>query len=164
MTVDATVQHLLERAARDGHTALPLGAVQAALRGAELPKSIDGVVVDPPLLALAQLAAAEESVATSVRRLLAAAKPLCSTEECARFVDNLDDGQAEAVRTVAACGVSVLSGGLGTGIARTVTAAESVAAAYDGDLVVVGDASSMDVEAAAAVFEVSGRGACAPRR
>src|SRR4051794_29259793 len=86
----ALVRHLLMRAARDGHTAMPLNTVHAALEGFDAGDPAvavsaaidDGRVVfsdddDPPLLALTRYAMAEESVAEGLARLAATAKPLC---------------------------------------------------------------------------------------
>src|SRR4051794_28230390 len=127
----ALVRYLLARAARDGHTVMPLATVEAALGGFEAGDPVavvaaalgDGRVVsfdEEPMLALARYAMAEDAIAEGLSRLTSTAAPLCAPEDCAQFVGSLDDEQAEAVRGVAAHGVSVLTGGPGTGKSRTV--------------------------------------------
>jgi exodeoxyribonuclease V alpha subunit len=136
---------LLARAARDGHTVMPLETVQAALNGFEAGDPVavvaaaleDGRVValeDEALLALARYAIAEDAIAEGLARLTATASPLCKPEDCAGFVEGLDAEQAEAVQGVAAHGVSVLTGGPGTGKSRTVSAVVALANAMDARL------------------------------
>jgi exodeoxyribonuclease V alpha subunit len=134
----ALVRYLLGRAARDGHTVMPLETVQAALNGFEAgdPLAVvaaaleDGRVValeDEALLALTRYAMAEDAIAEGLARLTATAAPLCKPEDCAGFVEGLDAEQAEAVQGVAAHGVSVLTGGPGTGKSRTVSSVVALA-------------------------------------
>jgi len=163
----ALAVHLLTRAARDGHTAVPARAVLAALRrfgleepgaavvaaiddGSVLPfevseagsgaaeeaeeaAAVDVGAADGPgdgtLLALTQYAIAEESVAEGLQRLAATAEPLSGEPAGAGDAD-LDDRQREAVTAVADHGVSILTGGPGTGKSRTVAAVVSLAAAH----------------------------------
>jgi len=126
----ALVSYALNRAARDGHTVQPVELVLAAL-------TAEGVT-DPPaaveaaleagtvhetdgMLSLQRLAMAEESVAEAVARLAATAEPI-SAADGAAALDDLDDTQRGAVRAVLRHGVSVLTGGPGTGKSRTVAA------------------------------------------
>jgi exodeoxyribonuclease V alpha subunit len=126
----ALVAHALNRAARDGHTVQPVELVLAAL-GAE-------GVADPPgavaaaieagivhetagTLSLQRLAMAESAVAEAVARLTATAEPI-EPEDAGDALDDLDDTQRGAVETVLRHGVSVLTGGPGTGKSRTVAA------------------------------------------
>jgi exodeoxyribonuclease V alpha subunit len=81
------------------------------------------------LLALTQYAIAEDAVAEGLQRLVATAEPLAG-EAAATAADDaeLDDRQRAAVAAVADHGVSVLTGGPGTGKSRTVAAVVSLAA------------------------------------
>ena len=84
------------------------------------------------LLALTQYAIAEESVAEGLQRLAATAGPLPGerggTAGSHAGDAELDDRQRAAVVAVADHGVSVLTGGPGTGKSRTVAAVVSLAA------------------------------------
>ena len=194
----ALVVHLLVKAARDGHTAVPAEAVLTALSrfgldepgpavvaaiddGSVLPFEALGAAEDPDveagaaqfgeaeataaadvggpdvgapdvgapdvgaadvdqpaaddavgpgtLLALTQYAIAEESVAEGLQRLAATAEPITGTPAAADGADTeLDDRQRAAVEAVAEHGVSVLTGGPGTGKSRTVAAVVALAA------------------------------------
>ena len=191
----ALVVHLLVKAARDGHTAVPAEAVLTALNrfgldepgpavvaaiddGSVLPFEAFGAAEDPAgeagaaqfgeaeataaadvgtpdvgtpdvgtpdadvdqpadddavgpgtLLALTQYAIAEESVAEGLQRLAATAEPITGTPAAADGADaELDDRQRAAVEAVAEHGVSVLTGGPGTGKSRTVAAVVALAA------------------------------------
>ena len=185
----ALVVHLLVKAARDGHTAVPAEAVLTALNrfgldepgpavvaaiddGSVLPFEAFGAAEDPAgeagaaqfgeaeataaadvgtpdvgtpdadvdqpadddavgpgtLLALTQYAIAEESVAEGLQRLAATAEPVTGTPAAADGADaELDDRQRAAVEAVAEHGVSVLTGGPGTGKSRTVAAVVALA-------------------------------------
>ena len=96
------------------------------------------------LLALARYAMAEESVAEGLQRLAALAEPLgpagsdpAGDADLAAGPDpaadpawaaDLDEAQQDAVRVVAGHGVSLLTGGPGTGKSRTVAAVVAMAA------------------------------------
>lgn len=134
----ALVEHVLARAARDGHTALAAETVRAAVVGegggdpaaavtaalaAERVQSArvvpdDGTAIGE-LLALTRYATAEAAIADGVARLLASAEPLDGPSEAAG-ADDLDEAQRSAVERVLDHGVSVLTGGPGTGKSRTV--------------------------------------------
>ncbi|HEY4465005.1 MAG TPA: AAA family ATPase [Streptosporangiaceae bacterium] len=176
----ALVAHLLAKAARDGHTAVPAEAVMTALGrfrienpGAAVEAAVDDGGVLPfdragpgeemeaagageadgegaetldaepeagaepgedggepgPLLALTQYAMAEDAVAEGLQRLVATAEPLSGGGGADGPDDaELDDRQRAAVAAVADHGVSVLTGGPGTGKSRTVAAVVSLAA------------------------------------
>lgn len=140
----ALVVHLLARMARDGHTTAPaesLGpelsrlrvdpdtAIAAALDSADVldvsTGDDDGGATGS--LALARYAMAEDGVAEALRRLGATAEPLCEPDGIDPVADGLDPAQVEAVREVAAHGVTVLTGGPGTGKSRTVAAVVQLA-------------------------------------
>ncbi|HEX3752256.1 MAG TPA: AAA family ATPase [Streptosporangiaceae bacterium] len=125
-------------AAIDDGSVLPFEAREAA---AEADEAIDeeadqsdpGESTELPagtLLALTQFAIAEEAVAEGLQRLAATAEPLPGTGDPIEAVTDaeLDGKQHAAVAAVAEHGVSVLTGGPGTGKSRTVAAVVSLAA------------------------------------
>ncbi len=136
----ALVAHTLARAARDGHTVQPATMVVAALDAvgvadpaAAVAAACDaGTVIagEAPdggtLLGLERYAMAEDGIAEAVTRLAATAKPLSDTDgddgagDGGAAVDGLDDAQRAAVRHALRHGVSLLTGGPGTGKSRTV--------------------------------------------
>lgn len=138
----AVVGWVLERAARSGHTAQPEAQVaraaraagvadpDAALAGALAQGSVCSDAGD--LVALARYAVAEETVADGVRRLVAAARPLADAAAARAATAGLDADQRRAVEQVRTHGVSVLTGGPGTGKSRTVAAVARLVAAYRG--------------------------------
>jgi exodeoxyribonuclease V alpha subunit len=90
-----------------------------------------GELISPgTLLALTQFAIAEEAVAEGLQRLVATAEPLPGTGDPLEAVTDaeLDGKQHAAVAAVAEHGVSVLTGGPGTGKSRTVAAVVALAA------------------------------------
>jgi exodeoxyribonuclease V alpha subunit len=131
----ALVAHLLSRAAREGHTAQPAAqvasgvgqfnfadgraAVEAALEDGTARLDDTG---DRPLVTLARYADAEETIAEGIARLVAESEPLSDEEAVVAASEGLDDTQRHAVLAAAAFGVSVLTGGPGTGKSRTVAA------------------------------------------
>lgn len=215
----ALAAYVLARAARDGHTAAPTGMVMAALAGldvAEPPAAVDAAVAterllrfpgEPELLGLSRYAGAEQAVAAGLVRLLRGAGPLATPEAVDSFTDGLDPAQAAGLQATAAYGVSVLTGGPGTGKSRTMAAVVALARAgrrrlalaaptgraakrleeltdepaqtvhrllgaqgtrgdfargaswpLDADIVVVDEASMLDVELAAAVLDACADG------
>src|SRR6201996_6159085 len=82
------------------------------------------------LLALTQYAIAEDAVAEGLQRLTATAEPLPGSGDPMDAVTDaeLDEKQHAAVAAVAEHGVSVLTGGPGTGKSRTVAAVVALAA------------------------------------
>ena len=125
----------------------PAAAVAAAVdEGSVLP--FDGAEPEAPagesavLLALARYALAEEAIAEGLAWLSATAEPLAEANAggpqagAAKVMPNgtdgeaieLDEAQRGAVTAVARHGVSVLSGGPGTGKSRTVAAVVALAA------------------------------------
>lgn len=129
----ALVTRLLERAAADGHTALPAATVLRALPALGVPDpdaalaaavadgsalALDGPAAagEPPplLLALDRWAMAEDAVAEAVARLRATARHLCAAESVAE----------PAVRAAATAGVSVI-------VARTAAAAREALTGCD---------------------------------
>jgi exodeoxyribonuclease V alpha subunit len=90
-----------------------------------------GELIGPgTLLALTQYAIAEDAVAEGLERLAATAEPLPGTGDPLAGVTDaeLDERQHAAVAAVAEHGVSVLTGGPGTGKSRTVAAVVALAA------------------------------------
>ena len=120
----ALVRLVLADEARNGHTLTPRpvvtdglaefgvdpdGAVDAALRSQ--------VVTDVgDMLALSTLAEAENAIASGITRLMAAAEPIVGKVAA----KELDETQRSAVAAALKQGVSVLTGGPGTGKSRTV--------------------------------------------
>ena len=134
----ALVVHVLARAARDGSSCLPADVVASAVQGEGFPDPAgaleaaleDGRVVaaegeGPALLSLVRWAMAEEAVAEGVARLLATAEPV----DAAPLDASLDEVQQSAVAAALRHGVSVLTGGPGTGKSRTVGAVVAAAQA-----------------------------------
>ncbi len=128
----ALVPHALVAAAREGHTCMVSGDVTEAVqaqgyRDADIALASalqdDRVVAtEDGLLSLTRYATAEEAIADGVARLVATAKPLSDAAAVNAVKGELDDVQAGAVSTAMQYGVSVLTGGPGTGKSRTVAA------------------------------------------
>lgn len=142
----ALVGWVLAGQARDGHTVTPAGevvdalrplgvpdpavAIEAALAGGEVlafdaPTSaaVGAGADDGPLLSPARLGQAEESIAESIARLVATAEPIRGdVRTLSGALAELDDVQRRAVGHALGHGVSVLTGGPGTGKSRTVAA------------------------------------------
>jgi exodeoxyribonuclease V alpha subunit len=135
----ALVAHVLVRAAREGHTCLPSedvaravageghsdpsAAVAAALDAGRIVEGsvVEGSVVEGDgVLALLRYATAEDAVAEGVARLLATADPLADASAVRAVGKDLDEAQSAAVAAALEHGVSVLTGGPGTGKSRTV--------------------------------------------
>jgi exodeoxyribonuclease V alpha subunit len=134
----ALVAYLLARAARDGHTAQPVDVVAAALSGeqvADPQAAIRDAVASgrvlgyDDLLALERYAMAEEAVADGLARLLSTATPLADPAAAGSVGRDLDDAQRGAVEQLIGHGVTLLTGGPGTGKSRTVAAVVALAAA-----------------------------------
>ena len=134
----AIVGFLLARDARDGHTVSPRTDIEAALRpfaagepgaavdaavahGSVIPAGTDG----QELLGLARYAQAEAAVAQGIARLLATGRAIEVDSESDPF--DLDEAQRSAVEHALRAGVSVLTGGPGTGKSRTVAALVALA-------------------------------------
>ncbi len=144
----ALVEWTLARYARDGHTVAAASQVAGALR----PFGVDGeaairaatatdavlAVADPTSpgppapasatagqpewIARAPLARAEEEIATGLARLVRTASTMAGQRAIKGVIGDLDQVQAGAVTLAAAHGVSLLTGGPGTGKSRTVAA------------------------------------------
>lgn len=124
----ALVGYVLSRQARDGHTVSPVSLVAEGLRefgagdaAAAVAAAIEvGDVLAAPdgALGLARYAQAEDAVAEGVARLLATAGPIDA--DVGSESAHLDEAQLAAVRAALGNGVSVLTGGPGTGKSRTV--------------------------------------------
>jgi exodeoxyribonuclease V alpha subunit len=140
----ALVAHTLGRAARDGHTMLPAALVVSALDAegvtdpaqAVLAARDAGTVLAFPderdgqaLLALDRYAMAEDGVAEAVARLSATAEPVGEPGDVKEMAGELDETQRGAVEGALSYGVSVLTGGPGTGKSRTVAAVVDICAA-----------------------------------
>ncbi|WP_375481332.1 AAA family ATPase [uncultured Jatrophihabitans sp.] len=134
----ALVGWVLARQARDGHTvdtrddvagALrefspgdPETAIDAAVEAATVVESDDG------MLGLARYAEAEDGVAQGIARLLATAEPVAFAKS-AKALKELDATQRTAVAAALGGGVTVLTGGPGTGKSRTVATLVALAEA-----------------------------------
>jgi exodeoxyribonuclease V alpha subunit len=142
----AVVGLTLRTATRDGHTVLPADLVVAALQGEGISDPVAAVVAavesgdvleheppepedpdsepDPALrtLSLARYGMAEEAVAEGVARLAASAERIADPASVRSVAKGLDEAQKAAVAQVLGAGVSLLTGGPGTGKSRTVAA------------------------------------------
>jgi exodeoxyribonuclease V alpha subunit len=142
----AIVAQTLRTATRDGHTVLPAELVVAALHAegfadpaAAVVAAVDSGEVlehEPPApedeaaepdpaqrtLSLARYGMAEELVAEAVVRLAATAERIADPASVRSVAKGLDEAQKKAVAQVLGAGVSLLTGGPGTGKSRTVAA------------------------------------------
>ena len=143
----ALVGYVLARAARDGHTLLPAAdvghelqlyrvadtdaAIADAVAGEQVRSVLAGTDGAEPMLALDHYHAAEHAIAAAVDRLTSSAGPIAIPKPAkgkrgqAKLAipdDGLDQVQRSAVANALAYGVSVLTGGPGTGKSRTVSA------------------------------------------
>jgi exodeoxyribonuclease V alpha subunit len=122
----ALVAFVLAREAREGHTVTPRDTVVDALSefgvgDAEqaIAAALDAALVievGDGLVSPTRLAEAEDGLAEGIARLQAAAEPIKAKVSGT----DLDDAQREAVEVALREGVSVLTGGPGTGKSRTV--------------------------------------------
>lgn len=132
----ALVAFSLGRIARDGHTITSIDSVVsaiAALGVRDVKAAVNnackegGVVAamsrDEPVLALERYAIAEERCAEGLARLLESAKPYDEPDD----IPELDEIQQKAVAAALEHGVSVLTGGPGTGKSHTVAAVVALA-------------------------------------
>ena len=133
----ALVAHVLAGHARNGHTVSPIELVASELAalstgppGAAVEAAqAAGLVIaddDGAMLGLARYVQAEESVAGGIARLMASAEP-AEPDPDAPELAGLDDAQRAAVLAALRAGVSVVTGGPGTGKSRTVAALVSLA-------------------------------------
>jgi exodeoxyribonuclease V alpha subunit len=140
----AIVAMTLRTATRDGHTVLPADLVVAALQAEGISDPAAAVVAavesgdvlehEPPVsdeaepdpalrtLSLARYGMAEEAVAEGVARLAASAGRVADPASVRSVAKGLDKAQQAAVAQVLTNGVSLLTGGPGTGKSRTVAA------------------------------------------
>jgi exodeoxyribonuclease V alpha subunit len=142
----AIVAQTLRTATRDGHTILPADLVVAALQAEGVADPVAAIVAavesgevleheppepedpeeepDPALrtLSLARYGMAEETVAEAVARLAATAERIADPASVRSVAKGLDEAQKKAVAQVLGAGVSLLTGGPGTGKSRTVAA------------------------------------------
>ena len=132
----ALVGWVLARQARDGHTLAPrdevadallefaagdpADAIAAALESGAVVEAADGQI------GLARYAEAEDGIAQGIARLLATAEPVKAPK---RKTASLDEAQQDAVAAALAGGVTVLTGGPGTGKSRTVATLVTLAEA-----------------------------------
>ncbi|HEX8093234.1 AAA family ATPase [Jatrophihabitans sp.] len=119
-----------------GETVQAVQAVTAGAAAADAGDAEDGAVPAEPMLALTRYATAEAEIADSVHRLIRSAAPFLAPAKKAQKTpktpsgrrpgkgtadpDGLDEVQRSAVDNALALGVSVLTGGPGTGKSRTV--------------------------------------------
>jgi exodeoxyribonuclease V alpha subunit len=129
----ALVGFVLAGQARDGHTVTARASVAEGLREFDVGAADQAIAaavgagavveVDADALALTRYAEAEDSVAQDIARLLASAEPI----DAAGPASDLDTAQRAAVDAALREGVSVLTGGPGTGKSRTVATLVSLA-------------------------------------
>jgi exodeoxyribonuclease V alpha subunit len=132
----ALVGWVLAGQAREGHTIAPRDVVAGALAefgAGDPPAAIaaaleSGAVLEAEddQIGLARYAEAEDGVAQGIARLLATAEPFAVPK---RKTASLDDAQQAAVAAALRGGVTVLTGGPGTGKSRTVATLVSLAEA-----------------------------------
>jgi exodeoxyribonuclease V alpha subunit len=115
-------------AAVDEGTVLPFEAVPSGAGGDETGDG-DGAA-EGVLLTLARYAMAEDAAAEGVQRLAALAEPVpAAADQVVGDEDNpIDETQQHAVRMAMEHGVTVLTGGPGTGKSRTIAAVAAMAA------------------------------------
>jgi exodeoxyribonuclease V alpha subunit len=141
----AQTSFVLGRAARDGHTVVPVATLTSALIGidaAEPERAIQAALDDDrvaeftsydadgeeiSVYGLMRYVMAEEAVAEALQRLAATAEPFAAAKEAGELHVDLDPAQLEAVAAVAEHGVTVLHGGPGTGKSRAVAAVVELA-------------------------------------
>jgi len=134
------VDWTLARFARSGHTAASVAEVAAALRPfgvdapaairaavlAELVATVDGPVgsdgAPEPWVARKVLAQAEDAIAEHLHRLMRTSRAVAGERAVKNVIGELDVVQAGAVTHAANYGVSILTGGPGTGKSRTIAA------------------------------------------
>jgi exodeoxyribonuclease V alpha subunit len=134
----ALVGWVLSRHARDGHTVSSRDLVADSLAefgagdpNAAVAAAIDSAAVletDDGLIGLARYAEAEDGIAQGIARLIATAEPITVPK---RRTAALDDAQQAAVAAALHGGVTVLTGGPGTGKSRTVATLVSLAEAAE---------------------------------
>ncbi len=133
----ALVQWTLARHARDGHTSSPAALVAQGIRpfGVDPDPAIGAALLSDAVLSVPapdgsqdrwlarkELADAETIIAEGLARLTRTAQTLAGDRAINRAVTDLDEVQAGAVALAAKHGVSLLTGGPGTGKSRTVEA------------------------------------------
>jgi exodeoxyribonuclease V alpha subunit len=133
------VAFVLAREANQGHTTTPARSVLDALAEFSVPDPVAAIVAalesggvievdsDEHLIALGRYAQAEDTIAVALARLLSTAEPIKvkAPKKSARARAQepvLDRAQQAAVDAALRSGVSVLTGGPGTGKSRTVAA------------------------------------------
>jgi exodeoxyribonuclease V alpha subunit len=139
----AVMVHLLMLAARNGDTAAPARRLKADAAGRGVPdpdealiRAVDGgrltmdesaedIPAQARLVAVPRYAIAEESIASGLARLTKAATPIGESDTLG--VSDLDETQQAAVVAALTHGVSLLTGGPGTGKSRTVDAVVKLA-------------------------------------
>ena len=137
----AVMVHLLMLAARNGDTSSPASQLKADAAGRGVPDPAEALrraldsgrltVDETPedsetrFVAVPRYAIAEEKLATGLARLAKAASPIGESD--ALGVSELDETQQEAVIAALTHGVSLLTGGPGTGKSRTVDAVVKLA-------------------------------------
>jgi exodeoxyribonuclease V alpha subunit len=127
------VAYVLAREANNGHTVTPASSILHALAEFAVPDAIAAITAalesggvievdaDEHLIALERYAQAEDAIAVALARLVDAAEPI-EVKRSKKGLPDLDDAQLAAVEAALRSGVSVLTGGPGTGKSRTVAA------------------------------------------
>lgn len=132
------VSFVLTQQAREGHTISPRTLVEHVLAEFSVPDAVAavdsalaaatvtevGLVEDEVMIALTRHAEAEAAVAEAIARLSATAEPIKADTTKLPVLDGV---QRSAVDAALTAGVSVLTGGPGTGKSRTVAAIVTLA-------------------------------------
>ncbi|WP_134323320.1 AAA family ATPase [Cumulibacter soli] len=137
----AVVIEALRADAIEGHTETEVHDVLDAVRAAgiaDVTGAVERAISDDlavrrtdDLLALKEYADSEDSIAADVARLQAGAKKWGNKNSLRDAVEGLDQKQADAVALVMREGVSVLTGGPGTGKSRTVRSIVQLALVHE---------------------------------
>lgn len=131
----ALVTEVLRADAREGHTVVAVADIEDQLRAWGIratDHAIEMCIDDElaqrcahdgqPALQLARLARAERSIAKDVHRLITTAAQWGTQRSLDKATTGLDEAQKSAVEQALVGGVSILTGGPGTGKSRTVSA------------------------------------------
>ena len=137
----AVVIETLRADSLDGHTETAMDDVVDAVRAAgitDVAAAIDSAVSEdlavrrtPELIALKEYADAEDSIAADVARIAGAARKWGRKDSLENAIQGLDEQQAAAVALMMSEGVSVLTGGPGTGKSRTVRSVLQLAVVHE---------------------------------
>lgn len=143
----ALVLHALALDARNGHTATLIDDLHLAVSHwalSDVPAAIAAArgdlsvavrdSADGPMLSITRLAEAEEAIARRIRQLTKHARGWGNAKAIKAASAGLDADQVSAVKQALKSGVSLLTGGPGTGKSRTVAAIVALAAKFEHEI------------------------------